>query len=73
MKLSKRQAREKLEAAILAAGSAKAYAQRLQMSEAVISDMRRGNRYISGRVADDLGLRRIVSQTVAYLSEELPT
>lgn len=69
-KLSVRDARKRLEAAIAAAGTASAYAARLGVSDVLISDMRHGRRYISGVVADDLGLKRIVSQTISYLEEK---
>lgn len=65
--LTEDDARRKLQSAIEAAGSIRALARQIGCSHVLVADARQGKRYISGKLARGLGLKRIVHQTVSYI------
>ena len=66
-KLTERMARQRLEAAIEAAGGVRPYARMLGVSAAYVSDARLGRRLIGGVIADALKLRRITRTVTSYV------
>lgn len=65
--LTELDARERLRTAIAEAGSMRALARQIGCSHVLIADASQGKRYISGKLAAGLGLRRIVHHIVSYV------
>ena len=68
--LNEEQVRKRLQAAIDKAGSQRAWAKAHGLSAPFVNDVLRGNRQISDRICDALGLERIVTYRIIFAGRD---